>query len=147
MTVSRNEKVAFQLSLKMKMARLSISVRRRSCMLRSGASGTKTLTHSALLITGPLRVPLFVTSSETYSKTNFRFYVFVLSDGRSRHFGRKIITAGSDPYWIGGLGRHCSVLATRIMVASASDRSLSFQNPRIPMMRVTSRSMYRDQRK
>ena len=147
MRVSRNKKVVFQLSLRTKMARLSISVRRRSCMLRSGASGTKTLTPSALLRTGPPRVPLFATSSETYSKTNFRFYVFVPRGGRSKRYGRKIIIAGNDPCWIGKLGRHCSVLATRTMVASASERSPRLRNPRIPMTRVTSRSMYPDQRK
>jgi hypothetical protein len=67
MKVSRNEKVTFWLSLKMKMARLSTIMKGSGCILSSEASGMTTSTQPALLITGPLQVPLFVTSSKSIS--------------------------------------------------------------------------------
>lgn len=80
--VSQNVKAVFSLSLKTKMARLLITVKGSSCMLSYVASGMTTLTQDALPITGPLWVPLFMTSSEIYSRKNFHFYAFALGDGR-----------------------------------------------------------------
>jgi hypothetical protein len=89
----------------MKMARLSIIVKGSSYMLSSEASETTTSTQIALLITGPQRAPLFMTSSKIYSKRNFHFYVFAWGDRRLRHCGRRITTAGNGPYWLGMLRR------------------------------------------
>ena len=139
--VPRNKKKAFWLSLKTNMGRPSIIVRRSGCILSSEVSGTTISTQVDLLKIGPLRVPVFATSSETQLKKNFPFYVFVLGGGRSRCCGRITTTVGSGRSWLGNLRRQLLVLVTRTMVASTSERSP--QNLWIPMNRLT----HLDQRK
>ena len=129
---SQNEKVVFWLSWKKKMAKLLIVMKGSGCMLNSEASGTTTSTPIVPLITGPLQVQLFVTSSETYLKKNFLFYVFAMGDGKLRPYGKRITTAGSGPCWLGKPGRrHWLLVLALTRVASASERSLWNLRPKI----------------
>ena len=141
----QNGEAALWLSWKIKMERSLIVMKGSGCMLSSKASGMTTLTPIAPLITGHLQVPLFVTSSEMYSKKNFHFYVFVLGNGRLRHYGRRITTAGSGPYWLGRLGRHCWFLEALIVATSASERSL--WNLQTPRAKLRCCSMHLNQKK
>jgi hypothetical protein len=104
---SKNMKVVSWLSLKMKTARSLIIVKESGCILSSKDSEMTALMQITLRITGPLLVRLFVTSSETYLKRNSHSYASVLGDGRSRHCGKRITTAGNTLYWLDKLGRHC----------------------------------------
>jgi len=121
--VSQNKEAAFWLSLKTKIARSLVAVRGSSCMLRCKASGTTTLTQLALLVTGPLWVPLFTTASKIHLKTSSHFYVFVLGDGRLMSCERRITTAGSSPHWLGRLRRQHLMPVALTMAASTSTRS------------------------
>jgi len=136
MSISQNKKAAFWLSLKTKLAMLSTTVRESGCMLSSEASGTTTSTQLALLVTGPLQVQLFATSSH--------FYVFVPGDGRLMSCGRRITAARSGPHWLGRLRRQHSIPMTLTMAASASTRSP--WNPWIPMSRLMNRLTRLDRR-
>jgi hypothetical protein len=103
---SKNVKVVSWPFLKTKMAMLLIIVKEGGCMLSSEGSGMTMSMPITLLITGLLLVRLSVTSSEMYSKRNFHSYIFALGDGRLRHCGKRITTAGSSLYWLDKLGRH-----------------------------------------
>ncbi len=151
--VPQNEKAVFWPSSKTKTARLSIIVRGSACMLSSEGFGMTISTQTAPRITGPLQAPPFVTNSGISLKKNFHFYDFVPGDGRSRHCGKRITTAGSGPRWLGKLGRHHSRsgLMTLMMAASASasERTRSLRNPRnprIPMVRSMNRLIHLDRR-
>jgi len=142
---TRKKKAVFS-SLKTNMAMPSITTRGSDYMLSSGASGTTILTQTVLPITGRLRALLFTIDSGMQSKKNILFYGFALGDGRSMHCGRRTTTAGSGLSCLGNLRRrHPLVLATRTMVASASERTL--QNPRIPMKRQMNYLTCLDRRK